>query len=37
MDHLNKTEKALLHDIKEDREKDKQEEIGEQTTTNEVF
>jgi hypothetical protein len=37
MDHLNKTEKALLQDIKEDREKDKQEEIGEQTTTNEVF
>jgi hypothetical protein len=26
MDHLNKTEKALLTDIKEDREKGKQEE-----------
>ena len=37
MDYLNKTEKTLLQDIKEDREKDKQEDIGEQTTTNEVF
>ena len=37
MDYLNKTEKTLLQDIKEDREKDKQEDIGEQKTTNGVF
>jgi hypothetical protein len=30
-------EVILSQDIKEDREKDKQEDIGEQTTTNEVF
>jgi hypothetical protein len=36
MDRLNKTEKTLSQDIKEDREKDKQEDIGEQKTTNEV-
>ena len=38
MDHLNKTEKALLHDIKDDKEdKDEQEDSEQQTTTNEVF
>jgi hypothetical protein len=34
MDHLDKTEKALLQDIKEDREKEKQEE---ENTHNEIF
>jgi hypothetical protein len=33
MNHLNKSEKSILQDIK----KDKQEDIGEQITINEVF
>jgi hypothetical protein len=37
MDHLNKTEKALLKDIKEDSERHSQEDIEEQKTTNRIF
>jgi hypothetical protein len=40
LDHLNKTEKALLQDIKEENDKDKeqqQEDIEQQPTTNGIF
>ena len=37
MDHLNKTEKALLQDIKQKEGKEEEQDIEEQTTTNGVF
>jgi hemerythrin-like domain-containing protein len=37
MDHLNKTEKALLQDIKQKEGKEEEQNIEEQTTTNGVF
>jgi Trp operon repressor len=37
MEHLNKTEKVLLHDIKEDKEKVHEEDVELQKTTNRIF
>ena len=37
IDHLNKTEKALLQDIKQKEGKEEEKDIEEQTTTNGVF
>ena len=37
MDHLNKSEKALLQDIKEDKYKEQGEDTEEQKTTNGIF
>ena len=39
MDHLNKSEKAILQDIKqkEGKEEQQEEDIGQQKTHNEIF
>lgn len=37
MEHLNKTEKVLLHDIKEDKEKVHEKDVELQKTTNGIF